>query len=261
MKMGLLSRFRFDTSLKAAQQVCDFSSEGTGVDMRLVDGDMPPVRTEGLAEQRRILRTKEEILEHRIVGEQDVGRILANLLAGYDFVRKLDLSGILFLPFLERLGLGLLGVAGVTTEGDIGAFQKHTESLELVVRKSVHRIENHGANASGAALISELFENVIENRQKEAFGLTRSSAGNNSIVAVVRSLLDGLHLVHVKRAVRIEVIRIASAKAQHSLAENPLLHQLGNSLALPIRWCGLQEGAFCQVAGPFENTLQLGLKV
>ena len=71
--------------------------------MRLVDGNMPPVRTEGTAEQRRILGTKEEVLEHRIVGEQDVGRILANLLAGYDFVRKLELPGILFLPFLERL--------------------------------------------------------------------------------------------------------------------------------------------------------------
>lgn len=57
MKMGLLSRFRFDASLKATQQVCDFSSEGTGVDMHLVDGNMPPVRTEGTAEQRRILGT------------------------------------------------------------------------------------------------------------------------------------------------------------------------------------------------------------
>ena len=91
--------------------------------MSLVDGDVSPIEAECAAEQRGVLRAQEKVLEHRVVGEQYVWGVLANLFSGDDLVGKLGLAGVLLLPLLERSGLGLLGVTGVATEGDAGALQ------------------------------------------------------------------------------------------------------------------------------------------
>ena len=261
MKLRQLARLGFDASLQAAQQVRDLGSERAGVDMGLVDGNVPPVSAEGPSEQRRVLGTQQEVLEHRVVGEQDVRRVLADLLARDDLVGELVLAGVLLFPLRKRLRLSLLGVAGVAAEGDVGALQQHAEPLELVICQGVHRIEDHGSDASGMPLLFELAEDVVEDGQQEALSLARARTGDNRIVAPGGGLSDGPHLMDVERAVRVEVLRLSTSQAQHALAEDLLVNQFRNSLVLAVRRCRLQERALGKVAGFPEDFLQLALQV
>ena len=156
MELRHRSNLGRNSGFEPSDKVRDLGTKRAGIDMGLVDCDMAPVGTENASEQRGIIGTQEQVLEHRVVGQEDVGRVFANCLTRDDLVAELFLARVLALPLYDCLFRRGFRVSGVATEGDVRTSKKLPQSLELVICQGIHGIENHGPDAAGWSLFLEL---------------------------------------------------------------------------------------------------------
>ena len=92
-------------------------------------------------EELDVPRTQEEVFEHGVVGEEDMGRVRLHLLAAELLVGQQCLTGMEGLEVPLGVFCRVLGLPGVAPEGDLGDVgQECSEPLELVVGESVHRV-------------------------------------------------------------------------------------------------------------------------
>ena len=77
-----------DAFAEPAQQHADLLGLGAVVDVRLVEHDEPPVPAVLSLEQFHVGRAEQQVLEHRVVGEQQVRRVVAHLLTAEQLVRQ-----------------------------------------------------------------------------------------------------------------------------------------------------------------------------
>lgn len=165
------------------------------------------------------------------------------------------MPGVFALPLLNRFLRISFGVARIAAEGNAGAGKKTPQPLQLVVRQRVHGVKNHGANAVRRAPLFELCEDVVDDRQQEAFGFTRTGSCDNRVVSTSDGLPDRFLLVNVQRTILIE-----PAQAQHTLAQDSLFDEVSDAKRRAVRWCRLEERSFCEKTGFPENTLELPLE-
>src|SRR5690606_18349557 len=151
--------FTLDHSiLEATEKHCHFDPRSAIVGVRLIEHDEAPVAGCVAVEEDGVRRAQQEVLEHRVIGKQDVGWPLLHLLAAQKLVRQgLDPWELLAETVQRRL-TRLLRLADVATEGDVWrGGQQVTQPLDLVIGQSVHRVEEKCADAglaqrSGLAL-------------------------------------------------------------------------------------------------------------
>ncbi len=155
--------------------------ERARVEVGLVEHDDPQV----LPEEDLVLRARKHVLEHRVVGDDDVGRraVLSSsavrilqptrLLARAETTRVPDL-------FADLVGGSLvLGcLAREVKEGELGLASKPVvEPLHLVVHERVHGIQDERAHA--LPWHTRRVEERAQRRQEEALGLSGARASRH----------------------------------------------------------------------------------
>ena len=169
--------------------------------MGLVDHDVGPVGGVLAVEERAIRGTQEQVLEHGVVGEQDVRGRALHLLAGDELVGQRFLAVVELLVFLDRSLGGLFRLAGVAAECDVRDILEHlAQTLDLVVGERVHGVKQKcthaGAEFAGVALAQQ----VVNDGHEEALRLTGAGTSGDHEVAASLELADGGFLVLVERA-------------------------------------------------------------
>ena len=179
-----------DMFFEPAQQAGHLDAPRTAVGVHLVQHQEPEV----LVEEHAIFLAEEEVLEHRVVRHEDVGKRggIADLLAVPDGlpgqVRRAHLLVTL------RGALLVFGrIAGVARKCDAGPGQILREALVLVVRQRVHRVEDDRADAR-----ARMLEAIVQDGQEESLGLAGSGATRDDRVAAGQDLFDRLLLVGEK---------------------------------------------------------------
>ena len=124
-------------------------------------GRLPPERLVGGAQQ--------QLVEHLVVGEQDVRRIVTDDLPIGDQPIGVDRS------------TGRAAFTGVDGRGDPSKLrilgQQPGQSAGLVVRERVHRVEDQRLDARHPVAAGPA--HVVEDRHQERFGLARSGTGGD----------------------------------------------------------------------------------
>ena len=119
-----------DPGPEAAHKQGGLHAGGPLVDVGLIQNDIPQP---GTPEHRVVLGAEHHVLQHGVVGDEDMGRRGLHLLPGDDLVGLgSGLEGAAV--GLQGTGLGVLGVAVVQSEGDGGvALEQGPHPLHLVV--------------------------------------------------------------------------------------------------------------------------------
>ena len=171
--------------LEPAYEARNLGGQGASVAMQLVQHE----EVKGRPEEHPVLLPDQEELELLVVGQQDVGGVGADLPPRQPF--RLG----------RRLGVRLgrrLAISGVERERDGQArpSEQPAQTIELVVRQGVHRVEEDGLDA----LLSHSPETdaVIENGEQEAFGLSGSGSRGDKVRPALGARPKGLLLVREK---------------------------------------------------------------
>src|SRR5579883_39450 len=143
----------------------------------------------------------------------------------------------------------LFGLARVPAERDGRVFLEHAaQSLELIVRQGVHRIEQKGADTGiGQGALIPLSEELIQDRHQEAFGLATAGAGcDDQVSPQANRLADRSLLVNVERAPQGQsrATKLAEARRKEPFVDH--LRQVSSALERRRR---LQEGPLQELLG------------
>src|SRR5690606_37656236 len=125
-----------------SQQHADLDARRAVVDVGFVGDKEAPVVAGGAVEQLGVLWPQQQVFQHGVVGQQDVGRSGAHGGAGDKFVGRRVVE--LFAPAesSQRLIRGFLRLAGVAAIGDGRVTpQQRAQAQQLVVSQRVHRVE------------------------------------------------------------------------------------------------------------------------
>ena len=165
--------------------------------------------------QRRVLAAKQDIFQHRGIGEQDVRRLLAELLSGGNGVREatacfpslfitlnaanhIDLALNFLVVSVGRFQFLLGEVTIVNRISQIRPCQQFLQSLFLVLHQGVEGIKEDGLNLidrQGAVGLQK----VIDKRHHEALGFTRAGAGgDNYRLILLKQRLPALILMLIR---------------------------------------------------------------
>ena len=137
-----------DPVAQAAQQHRQLGGLGPVVDVRLVQGDEAPVPGVLALEQVEVGGAQQQVLQHRVVGEQQVRRLAPHLLAADELVGQRVALAVQAVVRVAGLPVAVLGVAGVAAEGDVrAAGEQFPQPFELVVGERVHRVQQQRAHA------------------------------------------------------------------------------------------------------------------
>ena len=113
--------------------------------------------------------TQQELVEHLVVGEQDVGGVVA------------DDDAVGDEAVLADNGVGCYLLAGVDGGGDLGQARiggdAVGETLSLVVGQSVHGVEDEPLNAGDSVAAGS--DDVVKDRQQEGLCLARPGASGD----------------------------------------------------------------------------------
>lgn len=166
--------------------------------MCLVEGNEGPVVA---LKQREVGRPEKEVLQHRVIGQQDVRRAGTHLFPAQELVGQPLLVGIHGREQGLCVFVSLLRLPGVAAEGQAAlSSQQCPKSLDLVVGQRVHRVEEQRTN-SGPQLAAGAFgDELVDDRDEEGLGLARSGPGGHDDVSASHYLADGLFLVLVQRS-------------------------------------------------------------
>ena len=189
--------------LETAQQHADFLGFRPVVDVGLVEDHEPPVAAVRALEQVHVCRAKQQVLQHRVVGEQQVRRGLAHLGAGQQLVREPGLARVERVEERRAFGGPLRRLAGVPAERDVRRVRQHLpQAAHLVVGEGVHRVQQEGTDAGAERAGFALFDERGQDREQEALRLARAGPGRDDQVAAGLGLPDRLLLVRVQRPVK-----------------------------------------------------------
>gem|GEM_PF-5139442 len=243
-----------DPVAQAAQQHRQFGGLGPVVDVRLVQGDEPPVPGVLALEQVEVGGAQQQVLQHRVVGEQQVRRPAPHLLAADELVGQRVALAVQAVVGVEGLPVAVLGLAGVAAEGDVrAAGEQFPQPFELVVGERVHRVQQQRAHARPELAAPVLLLQLVEDGQQEALGLARPGAGGHHQVASGAGLADRLLLVQVEGAVQVD--RGAAGRGeggrQHAFGD-----QLARGGAGPVGRGGLQQRPLGQQRAAADLLLQ-----
>lgn len=202
--------------------------------MGLVQDNEPPALP---LEQIEVGRPEQQVLQHGVIGQQQVRRPVPHLLPAEQLVRQSNL------PRVERFECRLAvpgavrGLAGVPAEGDVRNLgQQLTEPLELVVGERVHWIEQQRPHP-GAELTAGVFGGErVQNRQQEALGLAGAGAGGHDQVAAPHRLAQRMLLMLVQGAVQWQR---GARQGRESLVEHAFIDQVMQGGAGRVRRRGL----------------------
>ena len=161
---------------------------------------------------------------------------MPDLLPGNNLVLKPLDPWILCFSCEGGVGLPLKSVAGISSESDFGSLQQGPEPFQLIVRKGVHRVEDHCPNAWLVTFAGEFLENVVDDREEKALGLTRAGAGYHDVVLLLKRLFDGVNLMSVQLPVWVE-----SPQRKHPFVEQTPIDEIPDRRILGIRWRRFQE--------------------
>ena len=154
---------------QAAQQHRHVGALGAVVGVELVEHEVLERVGRGLPEAL-VVAAQQQLVEHLVVGEQDVGRVVADDPAVADEPAVGD-------PRARARGV----VAGVEAgpdpaQGGLGG-DEAGEPAGLVVGESVHRVEDEGLHAGDAGGVGA--DHVVEDGDEEGLGLARAGAGDD----------------------------------------------------------------------------------
>ena len=221
---GNLAEVDVAVGLEAADQARDLRAEHARVGVDLVEDEV--ARLDAL-EEAAVLLAQEELLQHRVVGEQDVGRALRQLAA----VVALLLGGVLGARVGAGGGLVERGVARVAAERHAGAAELPAQADELVVREGVHRVDDDGADGSGRGAA----EALVDDGDDEGFGLAGAGARGDEGVAWP---LRGREAAHGLGLMPVEGVE-APRRLRRRLGEDALGDEIGEGCAAGV---GAGEG-------------------
>ena len=191
---------------------------GAGVDLESADqkrgvGPLEPAVGVELVEHQKaqealvlggkkpqVLAAGEDELEHHVVGKEEVGRVLADLLPrGEHHVRKRPrLEAELALeqpPSFLPLGAGVGGIAGIEGHGEPGAQEPPRQVAELVVGQGVHGVDEDRLGPP-PALVAHA-KRVVDGRKAEGERLPRPRPRGHDHVLALFGPQEGLDLVDV----------------------------------------------------------------
>ena len=227
-----------------AQQQRDLRPLGARVGVRLVHHDEPPRP----GEQRRVVRPQQQVLEHRVVGDEQLRRPAAEHFARDDLVRR----GV----GVQPAGVGLfrrrhLGV-DVAAEGDRRAGEDAAERLQLVVDQRVHRVEQERVDAGLG-----VFEDGTQDRGEERERLAAAGAAGDDGVAPGPQQFDRADLVGVERPLRVG----EDGQVRHQGRQDAATDQVRDRLGAAVGRQAVQVRPARQPPRPRECVAQLPAQV
>jgi hypothetical protein len=125
----------------------------------------------GLLEQRRVVRPRQDQLQHHVVGEQDVWRARDDLGA-----------------------LGLVLLAGVAAERHRRTGEVLLQLTELAVGQRVHRVDDDRLDAGRPRRA----QHVVDDRHDVREALARAGAGGQHVAGAAAGRAEALDLVAVE---------------------------------------------------------------
>ncbi len=128
--------------LQSPKQVGHLGSLSTVVDVGLVQHEELPAPGVRTVEERSVVGTEEEVLQHGVVGEQQMRRPFLHDLPRDQLVRVQGGARVSLLKIALGPQLRLLGLTGVAAECDLGQrSEQASEALHLIVGQRIHRVE------------------------------------------------------------------------------------------------------------------------
>ncbi len=171
--------------------------------MRLVQHDEAPVPAVRPLEQVHVRGAQQQVLQHRVVGQQQVRRAVAHLGSGEQLVREPGLARVQGLEQGGALGGPLRCLPGVPAERDLGCAREHLpQPAHLVVGQGVHRVQQQRPDPWTQRPGVPLPDELGEDRQQEALRLARPGPGRDDEVAARGGFADRRFLVRVQRPVQ-----------------------------------------------------------
>ena len=235
--------------LQAPDQHSHFHALGAAILVRLVEDDELPMLASSVVEQGTVVRADQQVLQHRVVGQQDVRWRLPHLVAKDEFAWQAALrssGGVspLIPGAFRRLAYVLpecrleIGprVPQVSTDC--------SEPLALVVRQSVHGVQDHRPCARLIELPRDMLTiELEEDGVKEALGLAACGAGRHDDVhAVDMRGADGAFLMCVQLAID-QRGQQALGSAGETLAGEPVSMHSIREPAVRLRKRPLQQSS------------------
>ena len=247
-----------DAFAEPAQQHADLLGLRPVVDVRLVEHDEPPVAAVLSLEQFHVGRAEQQVLEHRVVGEQQVRRVVAHLLTAEQLVRQPWLARVQRLVERRALGGALRGVTGVAAESDLRRVgQQPAQPAELVVGQRVHRIQQQRPNPGSERARRVLGGQRGQHRQQEALRLARPGAGGHHQVPARGRLPQRLLLMDVQRPVQGQC---RAAQPGERRIKHPFADQVAQGRPGPVRRGGLEQRPLGQQRAGRDAVGQRGRK-
>ncbi|MPM32560.1 hypothetical protein SDC9_79124 [bioreactor metagenome] len=217
---------------EAAQQHGDVGALGAVVGVELVEhqvgqalGALPP--------DVLVLLAQEELVEHLVVGQQDVRRsVLDDAVVGDQ-------------PLVADLGPLRAFLTGVERGGDAGQAVRRIgdqlgETERLVVGQRIHRVEDQRLGAGDAPVVGP--QHVVEDRVEERLGLARPGAGGDQgrqWPGLVRPEVEGgqprpgRRLMGVRRVGRLPLQRRCGVPGRRPVRQtHPYVGALEDAVAL-----------------------------
>ena len=205
----------------AANEHRDVGALAPAIGMQLVEDE--ELEALGGSHQLAVVASREQKLQHHVVGEKDVGRV------GPDGVASLA-------PLLP----GIAGEANQALAFRVAPVDELPELLVLAVGEGVHRVDDNGldaASGSGA-------EHVVHDRYDVGEALSGAGAGRQYVGAALLRLADRLALVLVEEELPAAVVGLGLVDPEDSRAlrvENALLDQIVDRASGPERRVELKE--------------------
>ncbi|MCS1410574.1 MAG: hypothetical protein M2R45_03769 [Verrucomicrobia subdivision 3 bacterium] len=155
-------------------------------------------------EQRAVVRANEQVLQHGVVRQQDVGRRLSHLITKYKLSRQPALgarrSVTPSVPGILRCLSDVLPERRFESRLRLAQFPAdRTQPLTLIVRQRIHGVEDQGPHSWFFQLLIEVLAIELEQDWVEkTFGLATGGAGGDDDVPVVHVRgADGAFLMHI----------------------------------------------------------------
>ena len=163
-----------EPGLEPADQQGEVGALGAVEGVEFVDHQVAQGARAVVLPQHPVPWADQQVVEHLVVGEQDVGRIAAHRVLGGDDAR--GAHGV-------RAGGAALALADVETDpnpvAQAGAgVDGFGEAAGLVAAEGVHRVDHQRLDAAPASGLV-LAPAVVEQRVEEAFGLAGAGAGGD----------------------------------------------------------------------------------
>ena len=154
---------------QSSEEHRDFNSGRTCINVCFIKNYELPLVSILLLEEHAVIRSYHKVLQHSIVGDHDMRRIVLHLLTAYKLIDIRHSIIIKLFVFNKCIAVLMSCLAGVASVGYLRIILEQTaQSFHLVVRQSIHRINDHGSD-TGIKCAGFMFTDYLcQNRNQEA---------------------------------------------------------------------------------------------